>query len=172
MNIATLKHYIAEVIATQYRGGRYNDAPHILRQGIGVRPNAGNHLEIDDSNDKKAVTTLIVSKDGLVLAVSRKDDHTMWSMPGGKVDPGETPVEAASRELKEETGLDAHELSPIHSAFDGEYVCTTFACDAEGAIDTEESGLIRWVTPQVLCDPESSPFYEYNRELFRDLGYI
>jgi 8-oxo-dGTP pyrophosphatase MutT (NUDIX family) len=39
------------------------------------------------------------------LLVARKDDHTRWSLPGGKVDPDEVSVMAAIRELKEETGI-------------------------------------------------------------------
>jgi len=31
----------------------------------------------------------------------------MWELPAGKVDPGETPLKAAKRELKEETGFAA-----------------------------------------------------------------
>jgi len=34
-----------------------------------------------------------------------------YSLPGGKVDFGETPEAAAVRELKEETNLDIHELT-------------------------------------------------------------
>ncbi|NOX63364.1 MAG: NUDIX hydrolase, partial [Chloroflexi bacterium] len=31
-------------------------------------------------------------------------DEIIWQMPGGLIDPGETPLEAAQRELAEETG--------------------------------------------------------------------
>lgn len=39
-----------------------------------------------------------------IVMVERGDGHG-WALPGGHVDPGETPVEAAIRELAEETGL-------------------------------------------------------------------
>ncbi|MFI2366603.1 NUDIX domain-containing protein [Promicromonospora sp. NPDC019610] len=39
-----------------------------------------------------------------ILLVERDDDHG-WALPGGMLDPGETPRTAAARELAEETGL-------------------------------------------------------------------
>lgn len=39
-----------------------------------------------------------------LLMVERGDGHG-WAVPGGAIEPGETPVEASARELQEETGL-------------------------------------------------------------------
>lgn len=43
--------------------------------------------------------------DGDRLLLTRRSDNGEWCMPGGAVDAGETPAEAAVREVFEETGL-------------------------------------------------------------------
>lgn len=49
----------------------------------------------------------VVRADDEVLLVKnlRRGGDTDWSTPGGVVDPGETSVEALTREVQEETGL-------------------------------------------------------------------
>lgn len=41
------------------------------------------------------------------LLMIERGDGLGWAVPGGHVEPGETPLQAALRELAEETGLDA-----------------------------------------------------------------
>jgi 8-oxo-dGTP pyrophosphatase MutT (NUDIX family) len=39
----------------------------------------------------------------------------LWELPAGRIDPGESAIEAAKRELREETGYDAKEWTPLTS---------------------------------------------------------
>jgi 8-oxo-dGTP pyrophosphatase MutT (NUDIX family) len=59
----------------------------------------------------------VVVRDGLVLVVHRQryDD---WSLPKGKLEPGETWEDAALREVREETGLEA---TPVEKLGDIKY---------------------------------------------------
>jgi 8-oxo-dGTP pyrophosphatase MutT (NUDIX family) len=59
--------------------------------------------------DRRVVGILLVDAAGSIL-LQHRDAHApvapnQWSMPGGGIEPGETPEEAAHRELLEETGL-------------------------------------------------------------------
>lgn len=48
---------------------------------------------------------MLTNPEGLIFAGERIDTPGAWQMPQGGIDPGETPREAALRELEEETGL-------------------------------------------------------------------
>ena len=56
----------------------------------------------------KLRATIIYRKDGEVLFVRKR--KAKWNLPGGRVERDETPLEAAMREMAEETGLAFDEL--------------------------------------------------------------
>ena len=57
---------------------------------------------------------IIVNKDGEILIGKRKGSHApKFSIPGGKLDLGETFEQGAIREIKEETNLDVFEPKVI-----------------------------------------------------------
>jgi 8-oxo-dGTP pyrophosphatase MutT (NUDIX family) len=59
---------------------------------------------------RPAVRVICFDADGRVLLLNWEDPVSgarLWEPPGGGIDPGETPLQAARRELAEETGLDS-----------------------------------------------------------------
>lgn len=56
---------------------------------------------------------LIESPSGWLLAHATGTDR--WDLPKGRIEPGETPLQAALRECLEETGLD---FGPAHTLFE------------------------------------------------------
>lgn len=116
---------------------------------------------------KLAVCALIL-KDGLVLAVSRKDNPNDFGLPGGKVDMGETLEEALIREVDEEIGKKPKVVKPVFKDMDGEYEVFTFKCYVDDEnFSTTEAGVIAWKTWDELC---SGSFGAYNKALKEKLG--
>lgn len=54
-----------------------------------------------------AVAAIAFDQDGRVLLVrrGRPPNQSAWSAPGGRIEPGESVVQAVAREMAEETGL-------------------------------------------------------------------
>ena len=54
---------------------------------------------------KLGVGVIIVDKEDRIL-LEKRSDNGMWGVPGGAIEPGESVINAAIREVKEETNLD------------------------------------------------------------------
>lgn len=79
----------------------------------------------------------------------------LWEFPGGKIAPGESPADAARRELAEETGLTAHTLEPlvvvVHDYTDRSVRLHSFlARDPEGEVSVEAGREWAWVSREEL----------------------
>ncbi|MDE6660073.1 MAG: NUDIX hydrolase [Eubacterium sp.] len=68
---------------------------------------------IDHEPMLSAGATIIVLKDNKILLNLRSDTNT-WGIPGGSLELGETLEEAAARELKEETNLEAENFTLLN----------------------------------------------------------
>ena len=71
----------------------------------------GQRIDYLDDPDAPAPNSLVPSVNALVqnddaeVLLIRRTDNGRWSLPGGKIDLGETVRQAAIRETREETGL-------------------------------------------------------------------
>jgi len=106
---------------------------------------------------KLVVAGLILGK-GEVLITQRRADQALplqWEFPGGKVEPGEAPVAALVRELREEIGVEVavgriwDVLFHAYPAFD--LVMLVYVCRiVDGEPRAVEVADLRWLPPGEL----------------------
>lgn len=117
-----------------------------------------------------AASVAVLRGDRVLLAArGRPPLDGVWSLPGGLVDPGETLAEAALRELKEETGVEAELLGLIRPIEfierdqDGGVrhhfvICAHAARWISGEGETSaEAPAIRWARESEIADEPTTP---------------
>ena len=108
-------------------------------------------------------TILLMNEKSEVLLLHRKGTafgDGLYSLPGGKIEDGETALEAAVREAKEEVGIDVTDLDFIHvvdrRGADEEFFIFTFKVKAfQGEpknCETHKCDYMSWVALTELPD--------------------
>ncbi|MEO3771388.1 NUDIX domain-containing protein [Micromonospora sp. B9E7] len=110
-----------------------------------------------------AVTVFVQNERGHVLLI-RRSDNSLWALPGGAQDVGESTAQAAVREVEEETGLrvEPSGISGIYSdpahviAYDDGEVRQEFSICLRARLvsgrlrTSSESSEVKWVEPENL----------------------
>lgn len=122
---------------------------------------------------KITAQVVILNEDGLVLAVSRKDNHDDFGLPGGKMEEidGNDPIETAIRETLEETGIKIWGLHLIFAMHKDGYMGYTYiAYGHDGEINHNEPHVVEWVPFEVIMNGSFGKFNTLVSESLDDMG--
>ncbi len=110
------------------------------------------------------VAAALVDADGRVLLAQRPDGKHLagyWEFPGGKVEPGETPLQALRREIHEEIGVRVASAEPL-IRIPWRYAAKRIVLDVyrvrafDGVPHSCEGQPLKWV-PASALDPSEMP---------------
>lgn len=130
-----------------------------------------------DRTEKIELTTAVLVRDpaGRILLEDRqKTDWTGLYFPGGHVEPGESVVHGAIREVWEETGLTIENprlcgLKQFPLDEGGRYLVLFFKADRySGELHGSEEGPVLWVAPEELPNYRLSGNFMETLRVFED----
>ena len=141
-------HRLYERFGFWREGERVNDDPDASEEWLYVRPLAGSSV-------------VLRNELGQVLCVRQNYGRHRWGLPGGGVDPGESPAQTAIREAFEETGLEVTLDGLVGSyGLDNAFVSHVFAGSIANGVPalppTGELSDLGWFDPSELPTPQTS----------------
>jgi 8-oxo-dGTP pyrophosphatase MutT (NUDIX family) len=111
LHAEVLLAYDAEGLSFRRLGERFGISTTLAHRIIRARDKARAEQEEDNvaepssTPEPSPVVAAIVTSHAGVLIARRKDGKPPWTFVAGEIEPGESPGEAAVREVEEETGL-------------------------------------------------------------------
>ena len=127
-----------------------------------------------------SVNVVVTNAGGDVLLIRRSDNQN-WAVPGGAIDLGESMVQAAVRETKEETGVDCEVTGLVGIYTDPKHVILytsngearqefsiLLTARATGGVPTpsDESSQVRWVAREAVGE------YAMDRSMRLRIGHF
>ena len=128
-------------------------------------------MEVDGSEqveERPGIAAAVVVHDGRVLLVRRRhrEGTLLWALPSGEIEPGETPEQAAVREVQEEVGLTTtaerrlgERVHPATRRRMTYVACSVVSGDAHVA-DTDELAEVEWCGRADITQRVPDGFYE------------
>jgi 8-oxo-dGTP pyrophosphatase MutT (NUDIX family) len=112
-------------------------------------------------NDIPNAASVAIFSGGQVLLIQRAlpPCRGLWTLPGGRVEPGETAIECARREIREELELTVKDLVPVTIQITGAWRLRVFAAPApdDVPIPSSEIADLQWMDPDGIGELKTPP---------------
>jgi len=125
------------------------------------------------------VGAVVFDVDGRLLLIQRANPPAQgrWSLPGGRVEPGEQAQDAVRREVREETGLDVEVIREVGTVIrpapsGGQYVIRDFLAGPIGEVEVragDDAADARFVA---LAEMSELPLSEGLVEALQEWGLL
>jgi len=127
----------------------------------------GHRIKGQTYKTRPGAYAVIMGEKGL-LVTYQDDPHYEFQLPGGGIDPGETPIQALHREVREETGHRIEVVRKLSSyqrfvymqdyEFYAQKICHIYLAHAgrDLKLPLEEGHAVFWMTPEQAVEKIAS----------------